>query len=111
MLFNGTRIALHFHQGTAYSSLEPDCTQSGSSEVCCSAAQNILALVRKYKSRYGLQHAPIIFIYGIIQAIRSLNAFGSSQEESQYLLQALGGSAITWGLARQVGGPMFGSKH
>ncbi|KAH6997389.1 hypothetical protein EDB80DRAFT_883533 [Ilyonectria destructans] len=95
MLFGSARIALH-------------CDQTNSNQgddrarlVCISSAQEVVSIFRRYRSRFGLSHAPLIFIYGMVQAIRSLITFESTSE-SQYLIQALDKCCVTWGLAGQA---------
>jgi hypothetical protein len=96
MLFRSARIALHFDQATSSDSEE------SSREVCISAARDVVSIVRRYRSRYGLSHVPLIFIYGIVQASRALRTFENVSSEAQYLMQALDECCITWGLAEQA---------
>lgn len=34
--------------------------------MCLSSAQDIISIVRKYRTSYRLKHTPFIFIYGIV---------------------------------------------
>ncbi|CAG9998291.1 unnamed protein product [Clonostachys byssicola] len=69
--------------------------------MCLSSAQDIISIVRKYRSSYGLKHTPFIFIYGIVQALRTSQAIGIAQE-SNYLINILEESSATWDLARHI---------
>lgn len=69
--------------------------------MCLASAQAIVALLRKYRSQYSLQHAPLVFIYGIVRAAEAVASFGIP-EELAYLLQALDECDPTWRLARNV---------
>lgn len=68
-----------------------------------SSAQDISHIVRKYRSQFGLGHSPLIMIYGIMQAARTLTAFGIP-EEAQYLLLSLDECSSAWALAQQARG-------
>lgn len=70
---------------------------------CVSSAQDISHIVRKYRSQFGLGHSPLIMIYGIMQAARTLAAFGIP-EEAQYLLLSLDECSSAWALAHQARG-------
>ncbi|GKT51153.1 putative transcriptional regulatory protein [Colletotrichum spaethianum] len=92
------RIALNYDQAVA--------SRSGDTEdilrlYCVASAQDITSLLRTYRSQYGLQNAPLVFVYGAVQASRSAKAFGIT-EESQYLIQMLGELSSAWGLSREV---------
>lgn len=69
--------------------------------ISLASAQAIVALLRKYRSQYSLQHAPLVFIYGIVRAAEAVASF-SIPEELAYLLQALDECDPTWRLARNV---------
>lgn len=68
---------------------------------CLSSAENIANIVRKYRSQYGLGHSPLMMIYGVTQAARTLSSLGTS-EEAQYLLHSLDECSSAWSLAHQV---------
>ncbi|KAK1624793.1 fungal-specific transcription factor domain-containing protein [Colletotrichum phormii] len=68
---------------------------------CVTSARHTTSLVRTYRSQYGLQHAPLVFVYGAVQASRSAKAFNIT-EESQYLIQMLGELSSAWSLSREV---------
>ncbi|GKT93835.1 transcription factor [Colletotrichum tofieldiae] len=92
------RIALNYDQAAA--------SRGGNTEeklrlYCITSVQDITSLLRTYRSQYGLQHAPLVFVYGAVQASRSAKAFGIT-EESQYLIQMLGELSSAWGLSREV---------
>ncbi|KZL64436.1 transcription factor [Colletotrichum tofieldiae] len=98
LLFHSVRIALNYDQAAA--------SRGGNTEeklrlYCITSVQDITSLLRTYRSQYGLQHAPLVFVYGAVQASRSAKAFGIT-EESQYLIQMLGELSSAWGLSREV---------
>ena len=107
VLFNSIRIAVNFDIAVLSGASEHITVARHTCEV---SAQDIIALVRKYRSQHGLHHAPLIFVYGIVQAAR----FSSSQRseiDTKYLLQALDDSSVTWELARQTKLRLFQSKE
>lgn len=69
--------------------------------VCLASAQAIVALLRKYRSQYSLQHAPLVFVYGTVRAAETVASFGIPEELS-YLLQALDECSLAWSLARNT---------
>ncbi|KZL83113.1 transcription factor, partial [Colletotrichum incanum] len=98
LLFHSVRIALNYDQAVA--------SRGGDTEeklrlYCITSAQDITSLLRTYRSQYGLQHAPLVFVYGAVQASRSVKAFGIT-EESQYLIQMLRELSSAWSLSREV---------
>ncbi|UPK97035.1 hypothetical protein LCI18_007970 [Fusarium solani-melongenae] len=98
LLFHSARIALNFDQ--ALSSL-PTAADQASREYCLSSAEDIASILRRYRHQYGLRHAPLILVYGIVQASRAMNTLGVPAE-AQPLMQALGECAVTWNLAEQA---------
>ncbi|KPM42497.1 hypothetical protein AK830_g4036 [Neonectria ditissima] len=97
ILFNSTRIALHLDRINESSSSEQ--AQSISRSVCASSAQDVVALVRHYRTQHGLDHAPLMFIYGIVQAHRAMKALEVTPQEATYLVQSLDECCVAWGLA------------
>lgn len=77
-------------------------TQRKFRDHCVSSAQDIVALVRKYRSQYGLRYAPIVLIYGLTQASRCMSLFGT-EEEVNYLTKALEECSATWKIGLQLG--------
>ncbi|KAJ4322679.1 hypothetical protein N0V84_004704 [Fusarium piperis] len=98
LLFHSARIALNFDQ--ALSSL-PTTADQASREYCLSSAEDIASILRRYRHQYGLRHAPLILVYGVVQASRAINTLGVPAE-AQPLMQALGECAVTWNLAEQA---------
>ncbi|KAF4472061.1 transcription factor [Fusarium albosuccineum] len=98
LLFHSARIALNYDQ--ALSSL-PSGADQGSRQYCLSSAEDIASILRRYRHQYGLRHAPLILVYGVVQASRAMNTLGVP-EEAQPLSQALGECAVTWNLAEQA---------
>ncbi|RSL75884.1 hypothetical protein CEP51_010468 [Fusarium floridanum] len=98
LLFHSARIALNFDQ--ALSSL-PTAADQASREYCLSSAEDIASILRRYRHQYGLRHAPLILVYGVVQASRAMNTLGVPAE-AQPLMQALGECAVTWNLAEQA---------
>ncbi|RSL47528.1 hypothetical protein CEP54_013363 [Fusarium duplospermum] len=98
LLFHSARIALNFDQ--AISSLATAADQA-SREYCLSSAEDIASILRRYRHQYGLRHAPLILVYGVVQASRTMNTLGVPAE-AQPLMQALGECAVTWNLAEQA---------
>ncbi|KAK1515875.1 uncharacterized protein CCOS01_13073 [Colletotrichum costaricense] len=92
------RIALNYDQAIASRGSDAD---EKPQSYCVTSAQHIISLVRTYRSQYGLQHAPLVFVYGAVQASRSAKAFNIT-EESQYLTQMLGELSSAWSLSREV---------
>ncbi|KAL3295967.1 TEA1-TY1 enhancer activator [Colletotrichum asianum] len=68
---------------------------------CVSSAQDITHISRKYRSQYGLLHSPLIMIYAVMQAARTLTLFGTA-EEAQYLVHSLDECCAAWDLAEQA---------
>ncbi|RSM00805.1 hypothetical protein CEP52_008905 [Fusarium oligoseptatum] len=98
LLFHSARIALNFDQ--ALSSL-PTAADQASREYCLSSAEDIASILRRYRHQHGLRHAPLILVYGVVQASRAMNTLGVPAE-AQPLMQALGECAVTWNLAEQA---------
>ncbi|KAF4780726.1 hypothetical protein HER10_EVM0001512 [Colletotrichum scovillei] len=98
LLFHSVRIALNYDQAIASRGSDAD---EEPQSYCVTSAQHITSLVRTYRSQYGLQHAPLVFVYGAVQASRSAKAFNIT-EESQYLNQMLGELSSAWSLSREV---------
>ncbi|KAL4406864.1 hypothetical protein CABS03_11303 [Colletotrichum abscissum] len=96
--FHSVRIALNYDQAIASRGSDAD---EKPQSYCVTSAQHIISLVRTYRSQYGLQHAPLVFVYGAVQASRSAKAFNIT-EESQYLTQMLGELSSAWSLSREV---------
>ncbi|KAM5359940.1 hypothetical protein ACJZ2D_014089 [Fusarium nematophilum] len=101
ILFNSTRIALHLDRINP-NTASPDQAQTISRSVCTSAAQDVVHLVRHYRTQHGLEHAPLIFIYGIVQAHRAMRALDITPQEATYLVQSLDECCVAWGLAVQA---------
>ncbi|CAM1501855.1 Fc.00g038390.m01.CDS01 [Cosmosporella sp. VM-42] len=97
-LFHSVRIAINFDSAT---SPDLDMNTGTFRTTCLSAAQDIISLVRRYRVQFGLKHAPISFVYAILQAARATKSLGIPQE-SQYLMQTLEKCSVTWELARQA---------
>ncbi|WQF86613.1 hypothetical protein CDEST_11627 [Colletotrichum destructivum] len=98
LLFHSVRIALNYDQAVT------SCGRDAEGKLrlyCVTSAQDITSLLRTYRSQYGLQHAPLVFVYGTVQASRSAKAFGIT-EESHYLMQMLGELSSAWGLSKEV---------
>ncbi|KAH7157366.1 hypothetical protein B0J13DRAFT_168708 [Dactylonectria estremocensis] len=100
LLFHSARIALNFDQAVSVMSNTSD---QGSRQCCLSSAEDIASISRRYRNQYGLRHAPLILVYGIVQAIRAFDTLGVP-EESHPLVQALAECTVTWGLAEQAKG-------
>ncbi|KAK1478572.1 hypothetical protein CCUS01_04918 [Colletotrichum cuscutae] len=96
--FHSVRIALNYDQAIASRGSDAD---EKPQSYCVTSAQHIISLVRTYRSQYGLQHAPLVFVYGAVQASRSAKAFNIT-EESRYLTQMLGELSSAWSLSREV---------
>ncbi|KAJ0385536.1 hypothetical protein COL922a_006203 [Colletotrichum nupharicola] len=92
------RIALNYDQAIATRGSE---SEERSRVYCSTSATDVTSLLRTYRTQYGLQHAPLVFVYGAVQACRSAKAFGIA-EELQYLNQTLGELSSIWGLSREV---------
>lgn len=105
LLFHSARIALNFDQAVSVLSNASD---QGPRQCCISSAEDIASILRRYRHQYGLRHAPLILVYGIVQAIRAFDTLGVP-EESHPLIQALAECSITWNLAEQARGPMLQS--
>ncbi|KAL6915387.1 hypothetical protein FSST1_006882 [Fusarium sambucinum] len=102
LLYSSIRIALNYESATTNN---VESAREASVLACTTASQDVLALVRIYKMQYGLRYAPLILIYASIQASRSIEKFGISEERS-YLLSCLAECSYTWSIAGQVQGPM-----
>ncbi|KXH47352.1 hypothetical protein CSIM01_05289 [Colletotrichum simmondsii] len=98
LLFHSVRIALNYDQAIASRGSDAD---EKPQSYCVTSAQHITSLVRTYRSQYGLQHAPLVFVYGAVQASRSAKAFNIT-EENQYLIRMLGELSSAWSLSREV---------
>ncbi|KAI8284754.1 hypothetical protein K4K59_007318 [Colletotrichum sp. SAR11_240] len=98
LLFHSARIALNYDQAIATRGSE---SEERSRVYCSTSATDVTSLLRTYRTQYGLQHAPLVFVYGAVQACRSAKAFGIA-EELQYLNQTLGELSSIWGLSREV---------
>lgn len=105
LLFHSARIALNFDQAV---SLLSNASDQGPRQCCISSAEDIASILRRYRHQYGLRHAPLILVYGIVQAIRAFDTLGVP-EESHPLIQALAECSITWNLAEQARGLMLQS--
>lgn len=99
LLFRSVRIVLNFDQATSENA--GVAAKDNACKDCVSSAQDIAHIVRKYRSQFGLGHSPLIMIYAIMQASRTLAAFGTP-EEAQYLLLSLDECSSAWTLAHQV---------
>ncbi|KAF5527928.1 putative transcriptional regulatory protein [Colletotrichum aenigma] len=98
LLFHSVRIALNFdHAASGHSGAMIDNARKD----CVSSAQNITHISRKYRSQYGLLHSPLIMIYAVMQAARTLTLFGTA-EEAQYLVHSLDECCAAWDLAEQA---------
>lgn len=95
LLFHSARIALNLDQAI---SSNPDQT---SRQHCLSSAKDIASITRRYRHQHDLSHAPIILVYGIVQAMQAVEMLGTA-EESAPLMQALGECAVTWNVAERV---------
>ncbi|KAF6803265.1 transcription factor [Colletotrichum musicola] len=98
LLFHSARIALNHDQAIASRGNE---NEEKSRLYCVTSAQDTTSLLRTYRTQYGLQYAPLVFVYGAVQASRSAKAFGIL-EEFQYLNQTLGELSSTWELSREA---------
>lgn len=99
LLFRSVRIALNFDHATSETAVVA--AKDNARKDCGASAQDIAHIVRKYRSQFGLGHSPLIMIYGIMQAARTLALFGTP-EEAQYLLISLDECSSAWALAHQV---------
>lgn len=99
MLLYSTRIVLLVDQASTTSSEQ---LSQAKGKTCLSAAQDIVTLVQQYRNQHGLHHAPVIFIYGIVQALRAIRSLNSAPAEAEYLRRSLDECSITWGLAREA---------
>ncbi|KXH28465.1 hypothetical protein CNYM01_10576 [Colletotrichum nymphaeae SA-01] len=98
LLFHSVRIALNFEQAVSH---DISALKDNARKDCLSSAEDIAHIVRKYRSQYGLGHSPLMMIYGVMQAVRTLSLFGTS-EEAQYLLHVLDECSSAWTLAHQA---------
>ncbi|KAH6975116.1 fungal-specific transcription factor domain-containing protein [Ilyonectria sp. MPI-CAGE-AT-0026] len=92
LLFHGARIALNF-DSTVWD--DQSAVQKSSREYCVSSAHDIISIIRKYRSQYGLRCAPFVLIYALAQAARCVTIFGTV-EESHYLSRTLAECSTTW---------------
>ncbi|KAK2605722.1 hypothetical protein N8I77_008539 [Diaporthe amygdali] len=99
LLFRSIRIALNFDHATSDNIGEA--SKENARKDCVSSAQDISHIVRKYRSQFGLAHSPLMMIYGIVQAARTLAVFGTP-EEAQYLLLSLDECSSAWALAHRA---------
>ncbi|KAJ0164554.1 hypothetical protein CTA2_731 [Colletotrichum tanaceti] len=98
LLFHSVRIALNHDQAVV--------SRGGDAEeelllYCVTSTQDITSLLRTYRSQYGLEHAPLVFIYGTVQASRSVKTF-DIKKVRYYLMQMLGELSSAWGLSKEV---------
>ncbi|KAG7421526.1 putative transcriptional regulatory protein [Fusarium oxysporum f. sp. rapae] len=63
LLFHSIRIVTNIDAAAHHESPK-------SRDYCISSAQSIIALVRKYRSQYGMRFAPFVLIYSLAQASR-----------------------------------------
>jgi hypothetical protein len=99
LLFRSVRIVLNFEHATSDSISMA--SKDNAREICLSAAHDVAHIVRKYRSQFGLGHSPLMMIYGIMQAARTLAVFGTP-EEAHYLLLSLDECSSAWALAHQA---------
>lgn len=99
LLFRSVRIALTFDHATSENI--DVAAKDNARKDCVASAQDIAHIVRKYRSQFGLGHSPLMMIYGIMQAARTLAVFGTP-EEAQYLLLSLDECASAWALVHQA---------
>ncbi|KAL0930093.1 transcription factor [Colletotrichum truncatum] len=98
LLFQSARIALNYDQATSNQCSE----ETESARKCCiSSAEDITYIMRKYRSQYGLNHSPLVMVYGVMQACRAHTVFGT-HDEAQYLLRSLDECCAAWCLAHQT---------
>lgn len=100
LFYHGARIALNLDYAGSGSVQAHTATADASRQYCAASAQDVLALVRVYRLRHGLQHAPLVLVYASVQAIRAARTLGTPDEAS-YLVQALEECSGGWDLARQ----------
>ncbi|UQC86306.1 uncharacterized protein CLUP02_11806 [Colletotrichum lupini] len=98
LLFHSVRIALNFEQAVSH---DIAALKDNARKDSLSSAEDIAHIVRKYRSQYGLGHSPLMMIYGVMQAVRTLSLFGTP-EEAQYLLHVLDECSSAWTLAHQA---------
>ncbi len=103
VLFHSLQIILDLERA---STVAPSSNENRSGAVCLSSAQDIIAILRKYRSQHGLQYAPLAFIYGAVQAAQVVASFGIP-EEWNYLLQVLDECSPAWTLARHAKGKLL----
>lgn len=70
-------------------------------ETCIFAAVEIHSLMRRFRNQHGLKHSPLMIVYGMAQAIRALEAFGTP-EETKNLKEGMSEIATTWQLAKLI---------
>ncbi|KAF4992529.1 hypothetical protein FDECE_13686 [Fusarium decemcellulare] len=98
VLYHGVRIVLNL----GVSPCAPAAFESESArETCLSSMHDVLSIVRKFRVTYELKHAPLTFVYGLVQAFRASEVLGMV-EEGQYALKTLDECSVTWSLARHV---------
>lgn len=98
VFYHSVRIVLNLSVPPGIAALKQS---ENAREICLSSAQDILALVRKFRTSYELSHVPLIFVYGLVQAFRACEALGIV-EESNYSIQTIEECAVTWSLAQHV---------
>lgn len=93
LLFESIRIVTNIDAAVHHGSTK-------SKDYCTSSAQNIIALVRKYRSQYGMRFAPFVLIYSLAQASRCMSMFGTV-EEVNYIGRILDECSRTWSIVHQ----------
>ncbi|CAJ0544995.1 Ff.00g084950.m01.CDS01 [Fusarium sp. VM40] len=74
-------LHLLFHSTRIVTNLDAAIHESHKSrDYCNSSAQAIIALVRKYRSQYGMRFAPFVLIYSLAQASRCMYLFSTVEE-------------------------------
>ncbi|KAM0425355.1 hypothetical protein ACHAPT_009411 [Fusarium lateritium] len=99
LLFHGSRIAMNFDAAAVDISTN---VQQTFRDHCVSSSQDIISLVRRYRSQYGLRYAPFALVYSLAQASRCMALFGM-EEEVKYLGKALQECSGTWEIGHQLG--------
>lgn len=98
VLFHSLRIILNLEKINMMEVSPTLLDGNNSTAICKNSAQNIISILRKYRSHHGLQHSPLVFIYGAVRAAQAVASFGI-RDELVYLLQALNGCSVAWTLA------------
>ncbi|KAH7180288.1 hypothetical protein DER46DRAFT_1006 [Fusarium sp. MPI-SDFR-AT-0072] len=94
LLFHSIRIVTNIDAAAHHESPK-------SRDYCISSAQSIIALVRKYRSQYGMRFAPFVLIYSLAQASRCMSLFGTV-EEVNYIAKILGECSPTWSIVHRL---------